>query len=119
MLDITTAAEAATVVNKDVLTHYCIVRDDLPKGAQAAQLIHAAGESSPGNLPPHTFAIALAARDEEHLKQISWELFKNKIKHKLIFEPDPPYNGSLMAIGIVPMERSKIKPLMANLPLLK
>jgi hypothetical protein len=118
MLDITTAAKAAPDV-KEQIAHYVIVRDDLPRGAQAAQLVHAAGESSPGNLPSHTFAIVLVSRDEEHLREIGWDLFKNGIKHKLVFEPDPPYNGQLMAIGVIPTERSKIRPFLSRLPLLK
>ena len=99
--------------------HYCIVRADLPIGAQAAQLIHAAGESSPGNLSPHTFAIALCAKDETHLDQISFELFKNGISHKRIFEPDAPYNGQLMAIGVCPGDRKILRKHLSQLPLLK
>ena len=56
------------------LTHYVIVREDLPTGVMAAQIVHAAGESSPGDLPPNTFAVALAASDEQQLELVEHEL---------------------------------------------
>lgn len=99
--------------------HYCIVRTDIPFGAQAAQLIHAAGESSTGNLPRGTFALALAAKDEAHLWNISQLLITEGIMHKLILEPDAPYNGALMAIGIIPGPRAKIKKILSNLKLVR
>jgi hypothetical protein len=86
---------------------------------QCAQLIHAAGESSPGNLPANTFAIALHARDRHHLAEISIKLLKAKIPHNRIFETDHPYDGQLMAIGIPPMPRRKLKRLLSSLPLVK
>lgn len=104
---------------EDVLAHYCLTRADLPHGVQAAQLIHAAGESSPGKLPPRTHAYALVTTDEDQLKQIGWELFKNGISHRLIFEPDAPYTGQLMAIGVTPRPRSEVKGYFSALKLLK
>lgn len=101
------------------LTHYCIVRKDLPLGVLSAQLIHAAGESSPGNLPEHTFAVCLAARDEAHLLEIEQKLLDLGIAHKAIREPDPPWNNALMAIGIYPCERSTARRITSSLPLLK
>lgn len=101
------------------LTHYCIIRKDLPLGVFAAQLIHAAGESSPGNLPDHTFAVCLAARDEEHLLEIESKLLDQGIPHKAIREPDAPWNGQLMAIGISPCDRSVCKYVTSGLPLVK
>lgn len=101
------------------IAHYCLTRADIPHGNQAAQLIHAAGESSPGNLPPHTYAIALVAENELHLREIGWRLVKAGIVPKLVFENDAPYTGQLMAIGVPPMERSRIRPLLSDLPLLR
>jgi hypothetical protein len=101
------------------LAHYCIVRADLPHGVQAAQLIHAAGESSPGNIPAHTFAIALHARDEKHLQDIAWSLAVAGIKHNIIMETDPPYGGAAMSIGIPPMDRAVLKPILSSLPLVR
>ena len=72
-----------------------------------------------GKLPSGTFAVALHARDEAHLKELSEKLFASGIKHKRIIESDRPYENQLMAIGIVPMERSKVKALLSSLPLVK
>lgn len=85
------------------LTHYCVVRQDLPRGVLAAQLIHAAGESAGGELPASTIAVALSARDEAQLLAIEQQLRRLAIPHRAIREPDPPWNGALMAIGIAPV----------------
>lgn len=114
------AAQAAEpTVAPEQLAHYCLVRADLPTGTKAAMLIHAAGESSPGNLPAHTYAIALTCEDEDELSDLSFRLFLSGIRHRRIVECDPPYTGQLMAIGIPPMERSKIKPLLSQYPLVR
>jgi hypothetical protein len=97
-----------------------VVRQDLPRGVLAAQLIHAAGESSRAVLPPHTFAVALAAKDEAHLESLEMALRRSNIPHCAIREPDPPWNGALMAIGIVPVaDRSTVKPITGSLKLLR
>ena len=103
----------------DPWTHYCLTRNDLPPGTQAAQLIHAAGESSPGDLPPHTHAIALTCKDERELEDISFLLFQAGVRHTRIIEDDPPYTGQLMAIGIPPQRRSQLKRLLSRQPLLR
>jgi len=101
-------------------THYCIIRKDLPLGVLAAQLIHAAGESSPGNLPDNTHAVALAAKSEEHLLFLEAKLRRLSIPHKAIREPDAPWNGALMAIGIEPVaDRNQVKKVTSSLPLLR
>lgn len=105
--------------DQDPVCHYCIVRRDLPFGTQAAQLIHAAGESSPGNLPSSTFAVALTCRDENELHQLAIRLDRAGIDFHLVREPDVPYNNQLMAIGIRPILKSKVRKLLSNLPLLK
>lgn len=97
-----------------------IVRRDLPLGVLAAMVIHAAGESSPGQLPPGTHAVALAARDEPHLSFIEDKLRFFNIPHHAIREPDPPWNGEIMAIGIPPIaDRQPIKKAVGGLPLLR
>ena len=103
------------------LVHICIVRRDLPRGVLAAQLIHAAGESSPDDLPRGTHAVALAARDEAHLEAIARRLDFDGIAHHLVHEPDPPWCGALMAVGLPPMPRDNDKPIEAlrRLPLLR
>jgi len=90
------------------LYHYCIIRADLPLGAKLAQLIHAAGESSPGNLPPETHAIALEAADEAALLKLESRLQQAGIPHTSIRELDAPYLGALMAIGLPPQPRSRL-----------
>lgn len=87
--------------------HYVIIRSDLPRGVQIAQTIHAAGESSPGNLPPSTHAVALEAPDEKSLLDLELRLIGARIEHVAIREPDEPYNNQLMAIGIKPQVRGK------------
>ena len=86
---------------------------------QAAQLIHAAGESSSGNLPPHTYAIALTAPTEAELNDISYRLFRLGIKHSRIIENDAPYTNQLMAIGIPPQPRRNIRKHLSACQLLK
>ncbi len=101
------------------MTHFCVVREDLPLGMIAAQLIHAAGESSPGNLSEGTYAIALAVPDEQGLKALIRELHDHRVEHVIIREPDAPYYGQLMAIGIVPRPRSTLTKILSKFPLLK
>jgi len=86
-----------------------------------AQMLHAAGRSASKDVPHKigTYAIALHAKDEAHLREIGWTLFKHGVKITLIHEPDAPWNGSLMAIGCPPMARENIKPLLSKLPLVK
>ena len=97
--------------------HYVIVRTDLPRGVQFAQTIHAAGASSPGNLSPGTYAIALAAKSEIQLLAIEKRLISQNIPHAAIREPDR--NNELMAIGLVPSEKTpEIRSVVSQLPLL-
>lgn len=114
-----TANIAETKKKEDTLAHYCITRADLPHGVQAAQLIHAAGESSPGNIPNHTFAFALITKDEVELRDLAWKLMLAGIKIKMIFEPDAPWTGQLMAIGVVPGLRKDLKKHFNRLKLLR
>ena len=99
--------------------HYVIVRTDLPKGIQAAQIVHAAGESSPGNLPEGTFAVVLAAPNEKALKTIARRLAEACIRFVPISEPDPPYCGQLMALGLVPKRKEELRRQLSSLPLLR
>lgn len=97
-----------------------VVRDDLPRGVLAAQVVHAAGESSPGALPEHTHAVVLAAKHECQLLQVEEELLARSIAHVAIREPDAPWNGQLMAIGVVPLaDRTKLQPITKKLRLLR
>jgi len=101
------------------LTHYCITRRDLSAGLQAANLIHAAGESSPGNLPDTTYAVALTVPDEPALRSLARKLALAGVRHCAIIESEGSHAGQLMAIGCAPAERSHLKKHLSSYPLLK
>lgn len=111
MLDLALAAELTP------LYHYVIVRNDLPLGVLAAQVVHAAGESSLRDIPPDTHAVVLAVSSEQELQQLEQDLLYNRIQHKAIREPDQ--GNELMAIGIVPIEKKYVKKVLSKYPLLK
>ncbi len=84
----------------------------------AAQIVHAAGESSPGNLPPHTNAVVLAVADEGELLAVARRLVEAGIAHVAVREPDPPYGGALTAIGLAPVaDRRLVKGVLSRLRL--
>jgi peptidyl-tRNA hydrolase len=96
-----------------------IVRSDLPLGFLAAQVVHAAGESSQGNLNHGTNAVVLAVPDEPALEAMRLRLEAAGVAHVAIHEPDAPWNGQLTAIGLRPVyDRARLRPLLSSLPLL-
>jgi len=99
-----------------------IVRSDAPPGVQLAQTIHAAGQSAQlsGADPaaPPTIAIALAASSDE-LAALSRSLADAGVPHVRVHEPDEPWRGALMAIGVVPSPRARVRRLLAHLPLVR
>jgi hypothetical protein len=99
------------------------VRRDLPIGTLAAQLIHAAGVSAaagPGALPPDSRAIALMVDGEAELALLAERLELAAVPHVAIREPDPPWSGALMAIGISPfVDPRAARRVLARLPLLR
>jgi peptidyl-tRNA hydrolase len=99
------------------LVHYVVVRTDLPAGVAAAQLVHAAGESSPGNLGAGTFAVVLAVPDEAALMKVADRLRAAGMPFTLIFESDAPWSGQLMAIGARPACRSVMRKVLSSIPL--
>ena len=102
------------------IAHYVIVRDDAPLGVQLAQTIHAAGQSAQlpnaGTASPPTVAVALAAHPYE-LALLARALADACIHHVLVHEPDEPWRGALMAIGIAPSLRALVRRFVAHLPL--
>lgn len=85
----------------------------------AAQLTHAAGESSPGKLPSGTRAIVLAVDSERALALLEERLRQAGLDHVAIREPDPPWSGALMAIGLMPVRTTaQVRRVLARLPLL-
>jgi hypothetical protein len=97
-----------------ILHHYVVVRADLPRGIQAA-----AGESSPGNLPSGTHVVVLTAKSEPELEEITRRLTLRGVRHVQIHEPDAPYDGALMAIGLTPGRKEDLRQHVSALPLLR
>ena len=98
------------------VAHYVIVRADLPHGAQVAQTIHAAGESTPQRCTPGTIAVALHARDEVHLRAVAAKLSLAGIPHCVVEE----CNGEAMSIGIEPTtDRAAVRKVVSALPLVR
>jgi hypothetical protein len=102
--------------------HYVIVRRDLPRGVQAAMIVHAAGHSAqlPGALDaaPPTTAVVLAASLDE-LCVLARTLDDVGIAHVFVREPDEPWRDAPMAIGVVPIARACVRRLLAHLPLVR
>lgn len=90
----------------------------MPKGLQAAQIVHAAGESSPGNLPAGCYAVVLAAPSEA-LLAYEKRLSEAQVPFCAIVENSGEYAGQITAIGVRPERRSKLKRYFSSLPLLK
>lgn len=103
----------------EVLYHYVIVRADLSRGLQAAMLVHAAGESSPGNLPEDTHAVVLVVANEPALEVVRARLARAGIAHVTIREPEAPWNGSLMALGLRPERKENLRRYLSSLALLR
>ncbi len=82
-------------------------------------IVHAAGESSPGNLPSGIHAICLVVPGEKELQELEKTLFRAGVPFSSIIENDHPYVGQLMAIGCVPAEKGALKRYLSYLPLLK
>jgi len=98
-----------------------VVRADLPRGIQAAQIIHASGESAvlTNYLPPGTNAVALQVHDEAALVKLGRALDAANIPFVKIRENDDPYRDQLMAVGIAPILRTpKLKRIFGGVKLL-
>jgi hypothetical protein len=63
--------------------------------------------------------VALTCRDEAELEALSKRLTLASIEHQRILEPDPPWNGALMALGLPPAYKSTYRRWLSNLPLVK
>ena len=79
-------------------------------------LVHAAGLSARG-VQHGTYAVVLAARDENHLGEIAEQLQGAGVEHVAYREPD--HHDQLMAIGVMPVKsRKEVKRILSSLPLL-
>lgn len=131
------------------LYHYIIVRSDLPRGYQAAQIAHAAGESVTECVPTGTHVVVLSVPDEDALWDVHSELVAHSEippgvpssrwngPHTVIHDPDPPRGwkqpwgierpglkrsaaGEATAIGVPPTrDRRWLRRALGRLPLLK
>lgn len=95
-----------------------IVRSDTPLGVQVAQTIHAAGESVGGPVPPTTHAVALHATLDQ-LLDLERRLIEGGVAFSAIREPDPPWDGALMAIGITPTRKDLVRQYVRHLGLVR
>lgn len=165
-------AAGSIPVASATLTHYIIVRRNLPYGVICAMVAHAAGESfylfgqsrptlrtpveahalagnGGGNpssgttqrgssvkehsasversvvqvhpalpLLGETTVVVLAVDDEAALARLMADLRAARVAHVPIYEPDPPYDGALMAIGLLPADRRDVAPYLSTYPLL-
>lgn len=84
----------------------------------AAQTIHAAGESSSSLLSSDTRAVALAASSDQ-LAALEAALAAAGVPHAAIREPDSPYCGALVAIGIAPASKVALHPFVRHLRLVR
>ena len=94
------------------------MRPDLPKGVLAAQVTHAAGESSTGKLDRGTYAVVLQA-PREGLEELEERFKEEAVPHTAIRETMEPYCGELMAIGVRPAPREEVRRLLSSYPLLR
>lgn len=100
--------------------HYVIVRADLSRGQLGAQIVHAAGESA-ALVPPTqtTHAVVLQADDEAVLQALEAILRLAQVAFVAIREPDAPFFGQLVAIGLAPIQRtSRLKKILSRFQLL-
>jgi hypothetical protein len=82
-------------------------------------VVHAAGESArlAERLPPGTHAVVLGATGAQ-LLALERQLGAAGVPHAAIREPDPPYCGALLAIGVRPAPRASLRRHLAKLRLL-
>lgn len=85
----------------------------------AAQIVHAAGESSPGDVAEGTYAVVLAVPDEASLLKEAKRLRARGVAHVEIYEPDAPYCGAITAIGLRPGRKEDLRRHLSHLPLLR
>ena len=96
-----------------------MVRDDLPRGIQAAQIVHAAGASVDRPVNEGTHAVVLTVPSESGMARLVDDLRRVGVQFTSVFEPDPPYLGALVAIGLAPRKKGGLRRHLSRLPLLK
>lgn len=81
--------------------------------------MHAAGESAPGWLPSGTYAVVLAVPTERAIVQLADRLRLAGVPFVSIFEPDAPFDGALMALGLAPGRKEVLRRHLSSIPLLR
>lgn len=95
-----------------------LVRTDIPLGVAAAMIVHAAGESAAFNPPtPGTFAVVLGVDSAAALEAVDAQLAQHGVSRIMIREPDPPWNGQPMSIGVTPIARENVRGVLRHLRL--
>jgi len=82
-------------------------------------VVHAAGESVSGSVPPGTRAVVLSCRGEERLRLLADELEGAGLRLHRIIENEGLYTGQLMAVGLELVRGVEKRRLLAGLPLLR
>jgi hypothetical protein len=80
--------------------------------------VHAAGESSDGNLKPGTYAVVLGVENENALQRVATNLENLKVPVHRVVESSGKYANQLMAIGIKPGPKSERGRWVSTMPLL-
>lgn len=80
-------------------------------------IVHAAGESACG-LEAGAHAVALHASPDE-LRALEETLVERGVAHVAFRDPDPPWCGALMAIGVQPTRDRRGRRLLAHLRLVR
>lgn len=89
-------------------------------GVCAVQAAHAAGESCfDGPANGETHVVALVAETSAALEMLHVSLDKAAIQHVTIREPDAPYKGAAVAVGIKPMDRESVRSHVAHFKVLR
>ena len=100
------------------LTHYVVVRDDLPRGHAVAQTVHAVGETLSGPAEPLTHSVVLSVPNETALVALARSLCASGVPHRLITEPD--LGDAATVIGFPPTrDRKALAKFLGRLPLLR
>ncbi len=81
--------------------------------------MHAAGESSPGSLPAGTHAVVLVVPDESALRAVGYRLEMAGVRFVRVEEDDHPFEGQLMALGLLPARKEVVRRFVSSLPLLR
>ena len=81
--------------------------------------MHAAGESVDRPVDPGTHAVVLTVPNESGMVRLADDLRRVGVAFTSVFEPDPPYLGALMAIGLAPRRKEILRRHLSRLPLLK